>query len=100
MTDLSNLHEFLSDGTIFTAIFVKRSTGEIREMNCRMGVKKHLKGGNKAYDEKEKGLLFVYDLKNEAYRSIPIENLLVLRAHGREIFKRADADEILAAKAA
>ena len=53
-------------------------------MQCRMGVKKHLKGGDKAYDAKSKGLLTVYDLNAKGYRSIPVENVLRLSVNGQQ----------------
>ena len=68
-----------SNGKIFTVHFIKRTTGEMREMNCRSGVKKHLKGGNAAYNFSEKMLVPVYDLKNNGYRCIPLEGIQVLK---------------------
>lgn len=66
----------------FTCVFIKRSTGEVRTMNCRRGVVKHLKGGKCAYSFSEKSLLPVFDLQIKEYRVIPLENVLEIRAGG------------------
>lgn len=71
----SRLMEVGSNGKIFTVRFIKRSTGEFRTMNCRLDVKKHLKGGTKAYNDADHRLLTVYDLKSKGYRCIPLEGL-------------------------
>ena len=62
-------------GKFFSVRFIKRTTGEPRFMNCRLGVKKHLKGGDKPYSDREHKLVTVYDLKAEGYRSIPLESV-------------------------
>jgi len=62
-------------GKFFSVRFIKRTTGEPRHMNCRLGVQKHLKGGDKPYDDREHRLVTVYDLQAKGYRSIPLENL-------------------------
>lgn len=62
----------------FTVKFVKRSTGEVRVMNCRYGVKKHRKGGERAYDPKDYGLVCVWDRNKKDYRSFNLEGLISL----------------------
>ena len=64
-----------SEGKFLTVEFVKRTSGEIRKMNCRLGVKVHLKGGEKSFDDKTKHLITVYDIGVAGYRSIPIEGI-------------------------
>jgi hypothetical protein len=66
----------IQSGLIFTVTFKKRSTGEIRTMNCRYGVEKHLAGGDLTYNPIEKGLIVVYDLNKQGYRQIPIEGIV------------------------
>jgi len=70
-------------GTIFSVGFMKRTTGEFRHMVCRLGVRKHLKGGEQGYDPISKGLLTVYDVINRGYRTIPLENLLWVKIKGQ-----------------
>ena len=72
------------DGTIFTATFIKRTTGEKRVMNCRKGVKKHLTGAGAKYNPRAYDLVFVFDMQKEAYRSIPIDGIISLKLHGKE----------------
>lgn len=67
-----------ADGRFFSVRFIKRSNGAERFMNCRLGVKKHLKGGDKAYDDKVHKLVTVYDVQAEGYRCIPLESIFEL----------------------
>jgi len=73
-------------GHIFRVLFVKRTTGEMREMVCRQGVVKHLAGGEAAYSFNEKGLLPVFDMQKKAYRSIPKDGIVAL-TYGGETYK-------------
>jgi hypothetical protein len=66
----------------FSAVFVKRN-GEVRTMLCRLGVKKHLKGGTKKYDYDH--LMTVYDVKKKGYRTINMDTLLQVKANGKVI---------------
>ena len=78
-----NLANLVSDGAIFYVEFIKRSTGELRKMRCRMGVKKHLKGGGRAYNPAKKNLLSVFDMDARGYRSIPLEGIQRLSVGGQ-----------------
>ena len=73
-----------TDGKIFTVSFIKRTTGELRVMNCRLGVKKHLKGGVQVYDPKEYALLTVFDMQKKAYRSISLDAIVSVKLDGIE----------------
>ena len=83
MNRLIELAYELSDGKIFKVIFIKRTTGEFREMSCRRGVTKELLGGDLPYDPLEKNLLTVYDLEKQAYRTIPFEGIREVHHHGK-----------------
>lgn len=78
------LREHGADGRIFSVTFTKRTTGEIRHMVCRLGVQKHLKGGEKAFDDAEKGLLTVFDTQKSGYRSIACESISQIKIDGDE----------------
>ena len=82
MIDLPYIREAVSDGGTFYVVFKKRTTGEIREMKCRTGVKKYLKGGTKKFDDKEKNLLTVFDMDKVAYRSIPLDAIIRVTING------------------
>jgi hypothetical protein len=83
MIDLPYIREAVSDGSLFSIEFVKRTTGETREMLCRTGVKAHLKGGVKKFDDREKNLLTVYDVQKNGYRSIPLDAIIRVKIHGK-----------------
>jgi len=72
----------LAGGTIFTAINVKRN-GETRKYICRLGVRKHLKGGELPYNPAEKDLLPIFDMKKKQYRMINLRTLKYLKVRGK-----------------
>lgn len=76
----------ISDGLIFGVSFVKRTTGELRTMSCRLGVKKFLRGGKLTYSPAEKELLTVFSMNDNGYRSIPLNAIKRLSIAG-ESFK-------------
>ena len=78
-----NLNNLVSDGRIFSVEFIKRSTGELRTMTDRVGVKKHLQGGTKSYNPAQHNLLTVFDMDARGYRSIPIESVQRLSVGGQ-----------------
>jgi hypothetical protein len=69
-------------GKFFTVEFIKRTDNTLRRMNARTGVKKHLVGGDQAYNPREKDLIVVFDMEKLAHRSIPIENIKKLKFAG------------------
>lgn len=71
-----------SGGSIFTVVFKKRTTGEMRIMNCRTDVSQYVKGTGKPVSA-EARIIKVYDLKNKGYRSIPEEGLTQLKMGGQ-----------------
>jgi hypothetical protein len=75
-----NLINFVGNG-FFSVTFVKKN-GEKRTMNCRLGVKKHLKGGQKSYDDANYNYLTVYDLKKKGYRTVNLDTLISVKANG------------------
>jgi hypothetical protein len=62
-----------SNGKIFTVTFVKKD-GSIRVLNGRLGVEKHLKGGQCTLDKDK--FIIVYDLKAEGYRAVDKDAIL------------------------
>ncbi len=76
----------------FTATFIKKN-GEIRIMNCRLGVKKHLKGGELSYDAEKLNHLIVFDVVKKAYRSINL-NTLISITFKKETIKFVELEEI------
>jgi hypothetical protein len=78
--ELSKLKELIGDGKIAGVTFIKRSDGSLRHMLCRTGVRKGVTGRGAAYDPASKGLLTVFDMEKEAFRTIPAENVVEVRA--------------------
>ena len=66
-------------GRIFTVEFIKRTTGELRTMVCRRGVRKGLTGKGQPYDPLSRSLLTVWDVQKGAYRMINLASLVRLR---------------------
>lgn len=67
---------------IFSAVFTKKN-GDTRVMLCRLGVKKHLKGGEKKYNTERLDYLTVYDLANKGYRTINLNTLKQIKSGGK-----------------
>jgi len=69
--DTTNSHELAqrveASTGIITVTFVKKN-GEVRKMNCRMGVTKHLKGGVSTLDPLQ--YITVFDMAKGEYRAI------------------------------
>ena len=70
-----------NENLIFSVVFLKKN-GELRPMTCRFGVKKHLKGGNLAFNPLERNLLVVFDMQKEGYRMINLETLMLITMKG------------------
>lgn len=74
-------------GRIFGVKFTKRSDGSVREMQCRLGVRKHLVGtiddGLKKEDvDVRSQLLTVFDTVKKDYRSIPVDAVIEIKMNG------------------
>ena len=83
--DLGELRSLVSDGKIFAVDFYKRSDGSLRRMLARTGVHSGLSGVGPSYDAEKHNLLTVFDVQKRAYRTIPADAIVRLKAHGREI---------------
>lgn len=70
----------LAKGRIATITFTKKD-GTEREMNCRLGVTKHLKGGSNTCAHIE-NILTVFDVKKEAYRNINLNTITSIKGCG------------------
>lgn len=78
------------DGKAVTVTFTRRTddkktgakAGDLRTLNGRLGVKKHLKGGVLAYNPADYKLLTIFDLQKQDYRSIPLDTVSEVVAGG------------------
>ena len=74
-----------TDGKIFSARFVKKD-GTIRDMVCRMGVKKGVTGVGMAYNPFDRNLVPVYDMVKGDFRMINMETVITLKLNGEVIY--------------
>tara|TARA_R100000008_G_scaffold78096_1_gene58907 strand:+ start:514 stop:861 length:348 start_codon:yes stop_codon:yes gene_type:complete len=88
-----------AQGTIFNVTFIKRTTGEVRNMRARLGVKRGVTGVGMAYKPSEKNLLACYDVEKakemkaqgmddvtaskKSYRMIDLNNILNMTVGGQ-----------------
>lgn len=66
---------------IFGVTFIKKN-GDVRNMNCMLGVTKHLRGGEQSYDPAEHNLLTVFDVQKKDYRNINFAQLVKAKIDG------------------
>jgi hypothetical protein len=79
-TEVRQLRELVGN-KIFSVEFIKKN-GTLRKMVCRLGVKKHLKGGELGYDPEALNYLTVFDLQSEEYRTINVNTLKSITFEG------------------
>lgn len=70
-------------GRIFTVTFIK-ANGEVRQLNGRLEVKKHLRGGDSTTAHIP-NLITVFDMQKKAYRNINLDTLISLRYGHKEV---------------
>ncbi len=70
-----------TNGQIFSVLFTKKD-GSDREMVCRLGVTKHLKGGELAYDPQDFDMVTVFDTQKQGYRMISLNTLKRITVSG------------------
>lgn len=82
---MNNIREILeqSNGRVFTVEFIKKD-GSLRKMNCRLGVKKNLAGGDLRYDPNDFGYLSVFDMGKKEYRMINLNTIQSIKSGGKE----------------
>lgn len=71
-----------TNGSIFGVNFVK-ANGDYREMTCRLGVHKGLKGKGLTFDPLEHDLLTVFSMKDQDYRMVKLNTLYSLTVDGQ-----------------
>lgn len=65
---------YMTNGKIFHIKFVKKD-GSVRPMTCRLGVHKHLKGGESTTRHLP-NLITVFDLQNNGYRNVNLDTVI------------------------
>lgn len=94
MMTTQDVLDLVGENNFFGVTFTKKSTGEDRKMQARFGVTSNLKGGARAYNPDEKGLMWVTDMaaartkpygeKDVGRRSINLAGLKEIRAKGKK----------------
>jgi len=59
----------------FTVVFVKRTNGKTRTMNCRKGVRKGVRGGGLKFDPVAKKLVNVFDIPLGQHRFVSLDEI-------------------------
>lgn len=59
----------------FTVVFVKRTNGAVRIMNCRKGVHKGVRGGGLRFNPVAKKLVNVFDIPKGQHRFISLDEI-------------------------
>ena len=80
-TELKAIISAIDTTHIFGVTFIKKN-GDVRDMNCMLGVTKHLRGGEQSYDPAEHNLLTVFDLVKKDYRNINFTQLIAAKIDG------------------
>ena len=71
-------------GRVFQIEFIKRTTGELRKMNARLGVSKNVTGKGLAFNPKSNNLIVCWDMQKGAHRMISVENIKKIKLNGIE----------------
>ena len=81
---MSNLTALIeqSKGKFITVAFRKKD-GTLRIMNCRLGVTKHLKGGECTLDRDQ--FIIVYDMQSKGYRAINRDTIESVTIEGQTL---------------
>ena len=82
---------YATNGKFFSAVFTKKD-GERRLMNCRLKVKKYVKGVGRKFKPEDKGLIGVFDLKKDQHRFINLNTLEELKISGVNYKIKGDVD--------
>lgn len=73
----------------FGVVFVKRTNGETRIMNCRKGVYKGVRGGGLSFNPVDKQLVGVHDRNIGQHRFISLDEIKSINMQGKRYIVRA-----------
>ena len=73
-----------SKGRVFGVTFIKRTTGEVRTMQARLGVKKGVTGEGLKFNPKDYALIPVYEMPMQQFRMVNLEGLTNLSIEGEK----------------
>lgn len=70
-------------GHVFQVEFIKRTTGELRKMNARLGVSKNVTGEGLKFNPENTNNIVCWDMQKGAHRMISVENIKKLVIEGK-----------------
>ena len=73
-----------SKGRVFGVTFIKRTTGEVRTMQARLGVKKGVTGEGLKFNPKDYALIPVNEMPMQQFRMVNLEGLTNLSIEGKK----------------
>ena len=73
-----------SKGKVFGVTFIKRTTGEVRTMQARLGVRKGVTGEGLKFNPKDYALIPVYEMPKQQFRMVNLEGLTNLSIEGEK----------------
>ena len=79
--DTAKQYIYKTNGKIFSAVFTKKD-GEKRQMVCRQGVAKYVKGVGLKFKPEDRDLIGVFDMHKKAYRFINVKTLEQIKVEG------------------
>jgi len=80
---VEELIDSMTNGRIFSVQFVKKD-GTVRDMVCRKGVRKGVKGTGAGWGQGAlKPLRTVYDMHKAAFRTVPTDRVVRVKVAGR-----------------
>ena len=82
-TDVHRVHLkdlFLKQVGRFVGVEFTKKDGTVRQLNGRLGVVKHLKGGTNTVESTTTPYLVVYDVKTPGYRAVNLATVSAVRA--------------------
>lgn len=87
-----------TEGRVFTAKFIKKENFEVRVMNARNKVKKHLKGGKSTIAHKH-NVYGTYDMRHMGYRSFDLRLVISARVDGVHMDFQTEEEALVKARA-
>tara|TARA_R100000656_G_scaffold720_1_gene1207 strand:+ start:320 stop:625 length:306 start_codon:yes stop_codon:yes gene_type:complete len=79
--DTAKKYIYATNGKFFSAVFRKKN-GEMRNMTCRLKVKKYVKGVGRRFKPQNMGYVGVFDIHKDGHRLLNLATLKRLKIKG------------------
>lgn len=77
-------------GEFFSAVTRKRTDGTFRKFNCRLGVKKGVKGVGMAFKPADYNLITVWDQYKKNFRMLAVDGLIMIKINGVKYYIKSE----------